>query len=83
MFRVSSAASSWRFRALGDPDLVGWRREALEEFLRVPRTENSRRVLRWYEERNPRWREGYGLPVLVETNRTSIFHGSLRALGLG
>jgi hypothetical protein len=51
--------------------------------LHRPRSERGRQALAWYEERNPRWREGYALPVLVEGNARSAARGALHALGIG
>lgn len=50
--------------------------------IHAPRSEQSRQSLAWYEERNPRWREGYALPILVETDSLVLARGCLRALGL-
>lgn len=104
---VAMARYARRISAPGDPGLTGWRREALEAYLRevvgseydaeaglvrmrtrptvalhVPRSERGRQALAWYEARNPRWREGYGLPLLVEGDARSFARGVADALGV-
>lgn len=48
------------------------------EARRTPRSGLGRETLAWYESHNPRWTEGWGLPVMIHLSPGSVLQGALR-----